>query len=168
MPLSVADLATIGNVPIAIQSTFFQNIFLRMDGSGVTAPADNGGGMVNCQYGIDALTTFVVHPQADGSFCFESTAFPNVYLRMDGNGVPTTMAGGGTVNCQYTAGPWEKYNVIPQADGSVSFGSVAFPGIYLRMVTGSGVTTATGPGGTVNCQINANGGANETFYIDLQ
>lgn len=165
MPLSVADLAKLGDIPIAIQSTFFQNIFLRMDGSGVTTSTDSGGGTVNCQYGIGSWTTFKVHPQTDGSFSFESVAFPNVFLRMDGTGVPTTMAGGGTVNCQYGAGPYEKYNVLPQADGSVSFGSPSFSNIYLRMVTGSGVTTATGPGGTVNCQINANGGDNEKFYF---
>jgi phospholipase C len=167
MPLSVADLAKLGDVPIGIQSTFFQNIFVRMDGTGVTALTDNGGGQVNCQYDMGPLTTFLVHPNADGSFSFESTAFPNVFLRMDGNGVPTTMAGGGTVNCQYTAGPWEKYIVVPQPDGSVSLESQAFPGICLRLVTGSGVTSATGPGGTVNCQINAIGGANETFWLEV-
>ncbi|MEW2621985.1 hypothetical protein [Streptomyces sp. NPDC048106] len=168
MPLSVADLAKLGDVPVAIESTFFQSVFLRMDGTGVTAAADNGGGTVNCQYGAGPWTTFKVHPQTDGSFAFESVAFPNVYLRMDGNGVPTTMAGGGTVNCQYGLGPWEKFKVLPQDDGSVSFESASFPGIYLRMVTGSGVTTATGPGGTVNCQVNANGGENEKFYLVVE
>ncbi|MEU1285061.1 hypothetical protein [Kitasatospora sp. NPDC005856] len=166
MPLSVADLAKLGDAPVAIQSTFFPNIYLRMDGTGVTTATDNGGGKVNCQYGIGPLTTYKVRPQADGSYSFESTAFPNVFLRMDGNGVPTTMAGGGTVNCQFGIGPWEKFKARTQADGSFSFESAAFPGIFLRMVTGSGVTTATGPGGTVNCQVNANGGENEKFYLD--
>ncbi|MFB7125408.1 hypothetical protein [Kitasatospora sp. NPDC056273] len=114
MPLSAADLAKLGDAPVTIQSTFF----------------------------------------------------PNVFLRMDGNGVPVTMAGGGTVNCQYGIGPWEKFNARAQVDGSFSFESAAFPGIFLRMVTGSGVTSATGPGGTVNCQVKANGGENEKFYLD--
>lgn len=48
----------------------------------------------------------------------------------------------------------------------MSFESVAFPGIFLRLV-GSGVTAASGPGGTVNCQLNANGGANESFFLNL-
>jgi phospholipase C len=166
MPLSAADLEKLGDAPIAIQSAHYPNIFLRMDGTGVTTSTDNGGGTVNCQFGTGSWTYFLVRPQADGTYAFESAAFPGVFLRMDGNGVPTTMAGGGTVNCQYTAGPWEKYNLLPQPDGSFSFGSAAFPNIYLRMVVGSGVTDATGPGGTVNCQINANGGGDETFFID--
>ncbi|MBM9506148.1 fascin domain-containing protein [Actinacidiphila acididurans] len=167
MPLSATDLATLGNTPVTIRSTFFQNIYLRMDGTGVTVATDNGGGTVNCEYGTGPWTTYKVHPQTDGSYTFESAAFPNVFLRMDGNGVPTTMAGGGTVNCQYGVGPWEKFHARAQADGSFSFESVAFPGIFLRMVTGSGVTSATGPGGTVNCQINANGGENEKFFLDV-
>lgn len=167
MSLSAADLEKLGDAPITIQSTHYPNVYLRMDGTGVTTATDNGEGTVNCQYGTGPWTSFVVRPQADGTYAFESAAFPNVFLRMDGNGVPTTMAGGGTVNCQFGAGPWEKYNLLPQPDGSFSFGSAAFPNIYLRMVTGSGVTTATGPGGTVNCQINANGGADEKFFLNL-
>ncbi|MGW2872806.1 fascin domain-containing protein [Kitasatospora sp. NPDC001119] len=166
MPLSAADLAKLGDAPVTIQSTFFPNVFLRMDGTGVTASADHGGGTVNCQYGTGPWTAYRVRPQTDGSYSFESAAFPNVFLRMDGNGVPVTMAGGGTVNCQYGIGPWEKFNARAQADGSFSFESAAFPGIFLRMVTGSGVTSATGPGGTVNCQVKANGGENEKFYLD--
>ncbi|GGS30573.1 hypothetical protein AB0E75_08780 [Streptomyces griseoviridis] len=166
MPLSATDLAQSGNTPVTIRSTFFQNIYLRMDGTGVTSATDNGGGTVNCQYGPGPWTAYKVRPQADGSYCFESAAFPNVYLRMDGNGVPATRAGGGKVNCQYGPGPWEKFRARPQADGSFSFESVDFPGVFLRLVTGSGVTTATGPGGTVNCQINANGGEHEKFFLE--
>ncbi|MGW9211359.1 fascin domain-containing protein [Embleya sp. NPDC055664] len=167
MPLSATDLAKPGNATITIRSTFFQNIYLRMDGTGVTAATDNGGGTVNCQYGTGPWTTFKVHPQTDGSYSFESVAFPNVYLRMDGTGVPETKAGGGMVNCQYSIGPWEKFNAHAQGDGSFSLESTAFPGTYLRMVTGSGVTSATGPGGTVNCQIKANGGDNERFFLNV-
>ncbi|MFG2915167.1 hypothetical protein ACGF0D_20075 [Kitasatospora sp. NPDC048298] len=167
MHLSAADLAKLGDSPITIQSTFFPNIYLRMDGTGVTTPTDHGSGKVNCQYGTGPWTAYKVRPQADGSYAFESAAFPSVFLRMDGNGVPTTMAGGGTVNCQSYIGPWEKFNARAQADGSFSFESAAFPGIFLRMVTDSGVTTATGPGGTVNCQINANGGGHEKFYLEM-
>jgi hypothetical protein len=167
MPLAAADLAVLGDTPVTILSTFYPNIYLRMDGTGVNALTSSGGGTVNCEYGVDAYAKFKVRPQADGSYAFESAAFPNVFLRMDGTGVPTNMAGGGTVNCQYTAGPYEKYNARAQSNGSFSFESVAFPGIFLRLVTGSGVTAATGPGGTVNCQINANGGANESFILNM-
>ncbi|MCG6492964.1 hypothetical protein [Kitasatospora sp. A2-31] len=168
MPLSAADLAKLGNTPVTIHSTHYPNVHLRLDGTGVTAFTGSGGGRVNCQYGAGSWTSLRVRPQSDGSYAFESVAFPNVFLRMDGAGVPGTMAGGGTVNCQFGAHPYEMFSLLPQPDGSFSFGSAtAFPNIYLRMVTGSGVTAATGPGGTVNCQINANGGADEKFFLDL-
>lgn len=167
MPLSAADLTVLGDTPITILSTFYPNIYLRMDATGVTSPLDAGGGKVNCEYGADRLAKFRVRPQTDGSYAFESAASPNVFLRMDGNGVPATGAGGGTVNCQYGMGPWEKFIAHAQPDGSFSFESSAFPGTYLRLVTDSGVTAATGPGGTVNCQLNANGGGNEKYFLTM-
>ncbi len=168
MPLSATDLATLGGTPITILSTFFAKVYLRMDGTGVTTGTDNGSGKVNCQYTARPWENFKVHAQTDGSYSFESAAFPNVYLRMDGTGVPTTGAGGGTVNCQFgPPGPYEKFKVRAQADGSVSFESTAFPNIFLRLI-GSGVTTFTGTGGgLVNCQLNANGGGNESFFLNL-
>ncbi|MEU1661611.1 hypothetical protein [Streptomyces griseofuscus] len=86
---------------------------------------------------------------------------------MDGTGVPTDISGGGTVNCQSFIGPYEKFRARAQTDGSFSFESATFTNIFLRMVTGSGVTTATGPGGTVNCQYNANDGGDEKFFLDI-
>ncbi|MFF7701123.1 fascin domain-containing protein [Streptomyces lydicus] len=167
MPLSAADIEKLGDTPITLESTHYPNVYLRMDGTGVTSSTDPGGGKVNCQYGTGPWTTFKVRPQVDGSYAFESVAFPHVFLRMDGTGVPTSMAGGGTVNCQYGIGPYEKFRARGQADGSFSFESATFSNIFLRMVTGSGVTTATGPGGTVNCQINANGGGDEKFFLNV-
>ncbi|WP_330182039.1 hypothetical protein OHB26_37885 [Nocardia sp. NBC_01503] len=170
MPLSAADLAALGDTPITIRSTAFSNVFLRMDASGVTAPADFGGGTVNCQYGAGAYERYRVRPQSDGSYAFESVAFPKVYLRMDGSGVTSqTESGGGTVNCQYGAGPgpYEKYHASPQTDGSFSFESMAFPKVFLR-VNGTGVTanTSTG-GGTVNAQFGADGGIHEKFILTM-
>ncbi|KDN81102.1 hypothetical protein KCH_71960 [Kitasatospora cheerisanensis KCTC 2395] len=168
MPLSAADLAKLGDAPVTIQSDHYPNIYLRMDGTGVTEFAGGGAGKVNCQFGTGPWTAFRVRPQSDGSFAFESVAFPGVFLRMDGAGVPDTMAGGGAVNCQFGAMAYEMYTLRPQANGSFSFESAtAFPNHFLRLVVGSGVTAATGPGGTVNCQINANGGGDEKFYLDL-
>ena len=104
MPLSATDLATLGDTPITILSTFFANVYLRMNGAGVTTSTDHGGGQVNCQYGAGATERYKVHPQADGSYSFESAAFPNVYLRLIGSGVTaTTSTGGGLVNCQLNA-----------------------------------------------------------------
>ncbi|GAB3157420.1 hypothetical protein GCM10027290_58250 [Micromonospora sonneratiae] len=170
MPLSLADFASLGNTPITIQSTFFPNVYLRMDGTGVTTFTGPGGGTVNCQFGAGPLEKFKLHTQADGSFSFESVTFPNVYLRMDGTGLPaiTSGPGGGTVNCQFGAEPFEKFKLHAQADGSFSFESAtAFPNAYLRMV-GSGVTASTDSGGgIVNCQFNANGGGHEKFVLNV-
>ncbi|MFC0097688.1 hypothetical protein ACFFKH_09120 [Micromonospora marina] len=104
----------------------------------------------------------------DTPITIESTAFPEVFLRMDGTGVPTNMAGGGTVNCNFQAGDKEKFKLRPQANGTFSIESIAFPNVFLRLV-GSGVTSPTdGGGGLVNCQINANGGGHETFWFRRQ
>jgi hypothetical protein len=169
MPLSATDLAALGETPISIRSTYYANVHLRMDGTGVTTTGP-GGGKVNCQFGVGPREKYRVRPQTDGSYSFESVAFPKVYLRMDGTGVTTTGPGGGTVNCQFlagTPGANEKYKVRAQTNGSFSFESVAFPNVFLRLV-GSGVTTATDAGsGIVNCQFNANGGRDETFFLDM-
>jgi len=45
-----------------INSVAFSNIFLRMDASAVTAPLDNGGGIVNCQYGASTYERFYITP----------------------------------------------------------------------------------------------------------
>lgn len=167
MPLASTDLTQLGGTPITIVSTFYPNIYVRMDATGVST-ANTTGGTVNCEYGIDSLAQFKIHPQSDGTYAFESVASPGVYLRMDATGTPTNMSAGGTVNCQYgIADAKEKFNAYANADGSFSFESAAMPTFYLRLVTGSGVTTATGPGGTVNCQYNARGGGNESFFLNM-
>lgn len=168
MPLSTADLAGLGDVPITIRSTSFSNVYLRLDGSGLTSFAGSGGGKVNCQFGTPAAyEKYKVRTHADGSYSFESAAFPNVHLRLDSKGMTSAAgSGGGTVNCQFGApGPYEKYKVRAQADGSLSFESAAFPNVYLRL-DGSGVTAGTDSGGgTVNCQVGV--GSTEKFVLDV-
>ncbi|MEU8185853.1 fascin domain-containing protein [Micromonospora carbonacea] len=170
MPLSVADFAALGSKPITILSTFFPNVYLRMDGAGVTTFTGSGGGTVNCQFGAGPLEKFRLHANSDGSYSFESVVSPNVYLRMDGAELPpiTSGPGGGTVNCQFGVEPYEKFKLRAQADGSFSFESAtAFPNVYLRLV-GSGVTASTDSGGgIVNCQFNANGGGHEKFLLNV-
>jgi hypothetical protein len=78
MPLSLTDLAALGDTPVTILSTYFANVYLRMDGTGVTAVTGPGGGTVNCAYNVGAWEQFRVRPQIDGSYAFESVAFPNV------------------------------------------------------------------------------------------
>jgi hypothetical protein len=144
------------NTYVTLGSKAFPNVFLRMDGNGVTQPVGTGGGTVNCQYTAGPWEKFVLTRQASGAYTVGSMAFPNVFLRMDGNGVIQPVGpGGGTVNCQYTAGPWEQYAVIRQPGGTYTFESKNFPNVFLRL-DGSGVTQPVGPGGgTVNCQYTA-------------
>jgi hypothetical protein len=167
MPLSLPDLAILGKTPITIRSTAYANVYLRLDGTGVITSTDAGAGKVNCQFGVGATEKYLVRTQTDGSYAFESTAFPNVYLRLDGRGVTaTTTTGGGKVNSQFgPPGPYEKFKLRAQADGSHAFESNAFPNVYLRL-DGGGVTATSGTGGgTVNCQIGA--GATEKFVLDM-
>ncbi|MFL6115778.1 MAG: papain-like cysteine protease family protein [Catenulispora sp.] len=166
MSVALADLATLGNTPVTIGSTAFSNVFVRLNGTGVASASDNGGGVVNAQFTADSNSRFKVHANADGSYSFESTAFPNVYLRLDGRGVTTTTsAGGGTVNAQYGAGPYESYKLHTNSDGSYSFESAAFPNVYLRL-DGTGVTSTTSTGGgRANAQFTA--GASEKFSLNM-
>ncbi|MEQ9278843.1 MAG: hypothetical protein RLN83_05055 [Balneola sp.] len=76
----------------------------------------------------------------------------DVYLRMDGDGVNSpNPSGGGTVNCQYTAGPFEKFKFIKNDDNTYSIESVEFPGVYLR-IDGRELSEDNKVGGIVNCQ----------------
>ena len=69
----------------AIRSANQANVYLRMDGAGVTADLYRGGGTVNCRYGIDDGATEVFHKEVepDGQVAFRSNTFNNIYLRID-------------------------------------------------------------------------------------
>jgi tyrosinase len=102
--------------PSALASAAFPNVYLRMDGRGMSGYTDPGGGFVNCQGSVGPWEKYVVQPQSDGTVALASAAFPNVYLRMDGRGMSGyTDPGGGFVNCQGSVGPWEKYHLVPQS-----------------------------------------------------
>ena len=152
---------------VALGSAAFPGVHLRMDGSDVTTWTGDGGGTVNCQSGLGPWERFRLEPQADGSVAVASVAFPGVYLRVNGSDLNTwTSDGGGTVNCQSGVGPWERFRLEPQADGSVAVASVAFPGVYLR-ADGSALTAWTGDGGgTLNCQFGV--GPWEKFHLERQ
>lgn len=70
---------------VAIRSATQENIYLRLDGTGVTSYLLRGGGTANCRFGIDdgALETFHREIESDGQVAFRSTEFNNVYLRLD-------------------------------------------------------------------------------------
>lgn len=51
-----------GNGTVAIESVQFPNVFLRMDGSGVTQFTGPGSGTVNCQFGVGPSEKFRLVP----------------------------------------------------------------------------------------------------------
>lgn len=94
----------------------FPNAFLRLDGSGVTASGGAGVGTVNCQYYssgsyrnsqsdwevFDLLNLLVSTPAIEDIQSLKSTAFPQVFLRIDGSNITQFEGGGsGTVNGQF-------------------------------------------------------------------
>lgn len=95
-----------------LESVKFPGVFLRMDGSRVRAFAGAGAGIVNCQFGAAEWERFKLNEQSDGSYTIESVAFPNVYLRMDGNNPSKKEDDFGTVNCQYGASSCEKFYLV--------------------------------------------------------
>jgi len=156
--------------PIRILSVQFPSVCVRLDGKGVTKPTGPGGGVVNAQYVNQPgpagfpYEQFKVQPQSGGTVSFESVPFPGVFIRMDGTGVNSpTAPGGGVVNAQFTAGPWEKFFIRYQTNCQAAIESAAFPGVFLRL-DGTGVTQPTAPGGgKVNCQFGV--GPWEKFYL---
>ena len=112
MPPSLATQVRPEDIPYAIASTAFSNVFLRMDGRNVTPPIPPGGaGKVNCQYGDELYERFYFHPNKS-SYNIESVDFPKVYLRMDGTGVTPSKHPGGVVNCQFAPpGPLETFSL---------------------------------------------------------
>ena len=98
------SLATEQAYLVVLQNHYWQNVYVRLDGYGVTEFNPNGSGVVNCQWsGVPAHSYEVFIPkEKDGYYSFRSLAFPDYYIRLDGDGVTSrTPAGGGTVNCQY-------------------------------------------------------------------
>jgi phospholipase C len=141
---------------VGILSATFPNVFLRLDGRGVTQPTPNGGGVVNCQYGKGPWEVFVIEQLDNSMLAIASVQYPGVYLRLDGTGISTKMPnGGGVVNAQFGIGDTEQFQIEAQDDGTVAFLSVKFPNVYLRM-DGTGVTQPHDNGsGVVNAQYTA-------------
>ena len=138
---------------VTIESVAFPGVYLRMDGGSVTSFSGIGAGTVNCQYGVGPYEKFVLRAYNGNQFSIESLQFPGVFLRMDGSTVTVPNgAGGGVVNAQFTAGPYERFAVRQTSEGMYCFESVQFPDVFLRM-EGSSVKDFSGSGGgRVNCQ----------------
>jgi len=149
-----------------LQSGCFTNCFLRMDASAVTQFNGNGSGIVNVQYTAGPNEAFDLVPVGSGTM-IRSVLNPNAFLRMDGTGITQSIwTGAGVVDCQYcSTGGYELFNLVANADGTISIESIQFPGVFLRL-DGSTVTSfSASGGGTVNCQFGA--GAYECYTINL-
>lgn len=134
---------------VGFLSAQFPNVYLRLDGRGITQPVPNGAGVANAQYTQGPWERFVLENNDDGSVSIASAAFPGVYLRLDGTGVTRrTPTGGGVANAQFGIGATEKFMLEAQDDGTYAILSTAFPVVYLRL-DGTGVTHPTDPGGGV-------------------
>lgn len=149
--------------PLLIQSVAFKDVFLRMDGNGITGASNAGAGKVNCQTSITHAGVFKMHEQKDGTFTIESVKYPGIFLRMDGSNIRSFAgSGAGIVNCQFGAREWERFKLNRLNDGSYSIESVAFPNVVLRM-DGNNPNKKEEDFGTVNCQYGA--GSYEKFYL---
>jgi len=115
-PYEKFNIAPLPDGSYTIGSRQFPNVFLRLDGTGVSQPTGPGGGHVNLQWGhgnASAFEKFHLRDQGDGTYAIESFHFPGVFLRMDGNGISANHHPGGTVNCQFGAGAYEKFRISP-------------------------------------------------------
>ena len=127
----------------SLRSVAFPNVYVRCDGSGVTEHVPSGGGTVNCQYKPPGpgekfyICPVEVTPSlaAESHYKVEiqSASFSDVFIRLDGRGMSHFDGnGGGLVNCQHTAGTFERF-YLQESNGSFSFRSVQFPHCYIRL-----------------------------------
>ena len=90
---------------VVLQNYYWQNTFVRLDGSCMSQFMASGGGVVNCQWSeipARSYESFILQKEQNGSYYFQSVAFPHCYIRLDGTGVTAPLSnGGGIVNCQY-------------------------------------------------------------------
>jgi hypothetical protein len=77
---------------------------------------------------------------------FASVSYPGVFLRIDGQNISPSSPLDGTVNGQFGAFTWERYNLVTQDDGSSAIASVQFPGVFLSL-DGTGVNAGNPLGG---------------------
>jgi hypothetical protein len=113
IPIPTQPPVLIGAGACAIRSVTSPNVFLRIDGSGVTASQGAGVGTVNCQYyspgtlpnsraDFEVMAVATRGTPFDMITSIESVPFEQVFLRMDGSTVNGFSAGGsGTVNGQF-------------------------------------------------------------------
>ncbi|MBU1095909.1 MAG: hypothetical protein KKB34_05445 [Bacteroidetes bacterium] len=145
---------------ITIMSVQFQNVYLRIDGSGASQSGGKPFGKVNCQWGAGTYEHFDLINNDDeaNTWSLRSREFENVYLRIDNEGQTSRNPQGfGKVNCRYVKSPKdlsdnEKFQLIAgRPDNVYAIRSVASD-VYLRLDSqGQDQPNAYGFG-VVNCQ----------------
>ncbi|KIJ95510.1 hypothetical protein K443DRAFT_682957 [Laccaria amethystina LaAM-08-1] len=140
-------------VLVALQSVKSPSSYVRLDGNGVTVPTNGGGGAVNVGTFVGTFETFTLVNNDDGTVSFKSVVFIDVFLRLDGAKVSqgqNLASGGGVVNAQSGAGPYEKFKINQKANdpgtyqGIVGIESFGFPGRFLRLDAAAGVVNVQG------------------------
>ncbi|RUP16857.1 hypothetical protein BC936DRAFT_139505 [Jimgerdemannia flammicorona] len=97
---------------VSIESNKWRGAFLRIDGRFVSRSSSDGAGVVNAQFSAWEWEHWKIVPQEDDIVSFESAAFSNVYLRMNGQSVKKfTEKGGGIVNASFGVGPLGKFKI---------------------------------------------------------
>ena len=102
---------------VALRSVEF-GTYVSMNGIGITHHREEPyKDTIKVAEHVQSLETFYPHGNDDGTFSFESTIFPNVFLTLNGHGVPpgTAIHGGVTpkvVNVQGVAGIGERIEIV--------------------------------------------------------
>ena len=110
---------------VFINTTIWNDVYLRMDGSNVTEYNAEGSGVVNSQFmPLDEYGMFVITRHRNSFWSYysiRSLFYSKSYLRLEAIGVDHYRTGGeGTVNCQYWLKPndignYERFNIIEQS-----------------------------------------------------
>jgi len=144
-------------------STNGQN-WMRGDGSTLTAFAGNGGGVVNAQYypgntiaaGWEVWNIQKVSssPFKEGALVnIENVAYPNRYIRSDGN----------IVNLQFTHSTWEIWILRTGPSGSWCLENNNFRGKFMQFSPTCGGASGSGCGSVQAVSGGCNG--NQAFFI---
>ncbi|WPC72675.1 fascin domain-containing protein [Vibrio porteresiae] len=124
-PWEVFNLIQNDDGTFSFESNQFPGNYLRMRGSTEPQQTAPGFGTVNCQGKIGSYEKFKIEliDETDTGILvsIESNKFPSNYLRMAGEDNPTPVGSGfGTVNCQASVGPYEKFYLVPTKTVSAS------------------------------------------------
>ena len=122
---------------VAIRSKTW-GTYLSLDGTGITCyRSEPYRGTVKTTNHVKAWEIFNLHHNENGTVSFESSAFPGVYLTLNGNGLTAGVInynGGGYIAAQYGNLGWEKYYIrrLNDSTATIYIESAAFPGRFVR------------------------------------